>query len=81
MTGGNTLIPHFDARLRNCVRPHLPPGSPLNIVKHAREPDFAAWRGMADWSRTEGCQAALVTKAEYDEYGASWLKVHNFSGR
>lgn len=28
-----------------------------------------AWRGMAEWSRTEEFGKALITKGEYEEFG------------
>ena len=28
-----------------------------------------AWRGMAEWSRTEEFAKALITKGEYEEFG------------
>lgn len=77
VTGSHTLAPGFDARLRNAVRPSLPVSSPLEIVRSA-EPDasFAAWRGMAKWSRSAEAARGLVTRAEYDEFGAEYLKAH-----
>lgn len=75
VTGGNTLIPNFDLRLRNSLRPVLPIDSPLNIVRPAHD-YLDAWRGMAKWSRSEDCGRALVTQAEYYEYGGKYLKAH-----
>jgi actin-related protein 5 len=72
--GGNTLIPNFDVRLRNSLRPILPVSSALNIVRPADQ--FDAWRGMAKWSRTDTMGRALITRAEYEEFGADYLKVH-----
>ncbi|ORY89031.1 hypothetical protein BCR35DRAFT_262595 [Leucosporidium creatinivorum] len=75
VTGGNTLIPNFDLRLHNTLRPILPVSSPLNIV---RPFDLAndAWRGMAKWARNGNMSRASVTRAEYEEYGAEYFKVH-----
>ncbi|KAI5479257.1 actin-related protein 5 [Pseudohyphozyma bogoriensis] len=75
VTGGNTLVPNFDVRLRNTIRPILPVSSPLNIVR-PYDIHLDSWRGMAKWSSTDDCGRALVTKAEYDEYGGEWLKAH-----
>lgn len=33
---------------------------------------------MAEWSKSEGSRAARVTRAEYEEYGAEWLKEHQW---
>lgn len=75
VSGGNTLIPNFDLRLHNTLRPILPVSSPLNIV---RPFDLSndAWRGMAKWARSGEMTRASVTRAEYEEYGAEYFKVH-----
>lgn len=75
VTGGNTLIPNFDLRLHNTLRPILPVSSPLNIVRPF-DPANDAWRGMAKWARSGEMAKASVTRAEYEEYGAEYLKVH-----
>ena len=75
VTGGNTLIPNFDVRLRNSLRPILAVESPLNIVRPV-DIHNDAWRGMAKWSRGPDFSTSLVTKADYYEYGGEWLRVH-----
>lgn len=78
VTGANTLIPNFDARLHNALRPILPVSSPFNIFRpHDLHHD--PWRGMVKWSNTDDFKRALVTRAEYDEYGSEWLKEHGFA--
>ncbi|GAA6061978.1 hypothetical protein JCM10212_005222 [Sporobolomyces blumeae] len=83
VTGGNTLIPSFDARLRSSLVPSLPVDHPLNIVRSydANRPDWAAWRGMAKWSQSDEGRTAFVSKAEYDEKGAEWFKEHGYGNR
>lgn len=34
---------------------------------------------MVKWSNTDDFKRALVTRAEYDEYGSEWLKEHGFA--
>ncbi|KAK4704497.1 actin-related protein 5, partial [Phenoliferia sp. Uapishka_3] len=75
VTGGNTLIPNFDIRLRNSLQPILFVGSPLEIVRPV-DVHNDAWRGMAKWSGSEECRRTRVTKAEYWEYGGDWLRAH-----
>ncbi|KAM0754182.1 putative chromatin remodeling complex subunit Arp5 [Meredithblackwellia eburnea MCA 4105] len=75
VTGGNTLIPFFDNRLRSTMRPILPVDAPLNIVRAASDLNDA-WRGMALWSRSDECRRSLVTQAEYWEYGGDYIKAH-----
>lgn len=77
MTGGHTLVPNFDARLRSAVQPSLPMGSPLNIVRSGEpDPSADAWRGMARWSQRADSQRGFVTSAQWDEYGVDYLGVH-----
>lgn len=76
MTGGNSLIPNFDARLHASVRPFLSVSSPLNVVRPKNLP-FDAWTGMAKWSRTVECKQVLVTRGEYEQFGAEWIKKHS----
>lgn len=61
--------------MHNALRPVLPVSSPLNIV---RPYDVAndAWRGMAKWARSGEMQRSAVTRAEYEEFGGDYLKVH-----
>ncbi|SCV71534.1 BQ2448_3122 [Microbotryum intermedium] len=82
VTGGNTLIPQFDTRLRATLRPILSVAAPLNIVRTAPD-SLDAWRGMAKWSRgdsggADSYQKARITRAEYQEYGAEWFKGHEW---
>jgi actin-related protein 5 len=40
------------------------------------DPRLEAWKGMAEWSRTEEAKDARMTKAEYEEKGMEWVKDH-----
>lgn len=33
---------------------------------------------MAAWAGTEEAKKARITKGEYDEFGAEWLKEHSW---
>ncbi|GAA6016342.1 hypothetical protein JCM11491_006824 [Sporobolomyces phaffii] len=83
VTGGNTLLPNFDARLRSSLTPILPVGHPLNITRtyDSAHPSWSAWRGMSKWSRSDEGRRAFVTKQEYDENGAEWFKEHGWGNR
>lgn len=75
VTGGNTMVPNFDIRLRNALRPNLPVASPLNIVR-GYDNNLDAWRGMAKWSMTPDLQTTSITRAEYQEFGSDYYKRH-----
>ena len=75
MTGGNTLLPNFDLRLHNALRPVLPSSSPLNIVR-PYDVAHGAWQGMAKWAGSEEMARSAVSRAEYFEFGADYFKVH-----
>ncbi|KAM0790724.1 hypothetical protein ACM66B_004579 [Microbotryomycetes sp. NB124-2] len=78
VTGGNSLIPGFDARLKASMRPFMPVSAPLNIVRSA-DGFNAAWKGMALWSRDQSkLSRGSVSKAEYDEIGVEAFKSHGF---
>jgi len=46
---------------------------PLQIVR-AADPFNDAWRGMADFAKTEEFSKVSVTKAEYEEWGGERIK-------
>ncbi|KAI9848588.1 MAG: Nuclear actin-protein involved in chromatin remodeling [Sclerophora amabilis] len=81
LTGGNTLFQGFEDRLTNELRAVLPAGAPLRLRKAAdavRDP----WRGAARWVSSSGAdittipwKTARVTRAEYLEKGADYMKV------
>ncbi|KAI1857664.1 hypothetical protein JX265_011079 [Neoarthrinium moseri] len=74
LTGGNTLFENFDDRLRQGLTALLPAGSPLTI-RRATDPLLDAWKGAAGWVGSSGYNTAVVTKAEWQEKGADYLKV------
>ena len=80
VTGGNSIFPGVLTKLRNVLTPVLPFRAPLKIVSswEGGDPRLEAWKGMAAWAGTEAAREARVTKAEYEEFGAEWLKEHQW---
>jgi len=74
LTGGNTMFQSFDERLREGLRGSLPAGAPLNI-RRAKNAVLDPWRGAAKWAGSSAWHAAAVTREEYTEKGADYLKV------
>ena len=74
LTGGNTLFRNFDDRLRDELRAVLPADCALT-VRRAKDPVLDAWKGAAKWSGTAAWKAAAVSREEYLEKGAEYLKV------
>lgn len=77
LTGGNTLFQNFDDRLRTGLTALLPAGSPL-VIRRAQDAVLDAWKGAAGWSRTPEARRAMVTREEYLEKGAEYIKVSLF---
>jgi actin-related protein 5 len=46
---------------------------PIQIVK-ALDPSLDAWKGMADFSKTEEFKTVGVTRDEYHEWGGERIK-------
>jgi len=78
LTGGNTLFQNFDERLRTGLMALLPAGSPL-VTRRAQNAVLDAWKGAAGWSGTPEARRAMVTKEEYQEKGAEYIKVSHTS--
>jgi actin-related protein 5 len=78
LSGGSTKLPNLHTRMRNTLTSVLPFRAPLKILGalDGADPRLEAWRGMAAWATTPEGRAARVTRAEYDEHGAEWLKEH-----
>ncbi|GJE94232.1 actin-like protein Arp5 [Phanerochaete sordida] len=73
VTGGPSQLAGLIPRLHATLRPLLPPEMPLRIVR-AGDPLNDAWRGMADFARTDEFARVSVTKAEYEEWGGERIK-------
>jgi actin-related protein 6 len=78
VVGGNSLIAGFMQRIQSELRALVPAEYPLNIAR-AEDPIKQTWLGGASVaSQPELLKELLVTKAEYDERGSTWL-VKKFS--
>ena len=70
LTGGSTLFPNFEERLRRELRTLVPHDTELGLTQ-AAEPVCAAWRGGSLFAASAGFPAQTVTRAEYHEHGHS----------
>jgi actin-related protein 5 len=78
LTGGSSLFQNFDERLRDGLRASLPADSPL-VIRRAKDGVLDAWKGAAKWAGGSSWKTAAVTREEYLEKGAEYLKVCPFS--
>ncbi|KAK0637343.1 ARP5-like protein [Bombardia bombarda] len=76
LTGGNTLFRSFDERLRSGLRALLPTDSPL-VIRRADDAILDAWKGAAGWAAGAESKKAMITREEYLEKGADYLKEHD----
>lgn len=74
LTGGNTLFRNFDQRMRDGLRALLPADAPLK-VRSAKDPLLDAWKGAAGWTGTAAWKEAKISREEYLEKGAEYIKV------
>jgi actin-related protein len=77
LTGGNANIPGFKARFEQEIRPFIPDLFDVNVYVPDR-PETYAWQGAARFARDCKVDKALraasfVSKAEYLEYGQSYV--------
>jgi actin-related protein 6 len=79
VVGGNALIEGFMGRLESELRSLVPADYVLSIAR-GEDSIRHSWLGAARFaSQAEVLQEVLVTKAEYDERGSTWL-VRKWSG-
>ena len=74
LTGGTTLFQNFDQRVRDELKALLPAESPINVRK-AQDPQLDAWKGAAQWVGSSAWKAAKISREEYQEKGADYIKV------
>ncbi|KAF2733084.1 Actin/actin-like protein [Polyplosphaeria fusca] len=73
VVGGNSLIPGFMERLESELRMLVPDNYLLGIAR-ADDPIKHTWLGAARFaSQPDLLKHVLVSKAEYDENGSTWL--------
>ena len=76
LTGGNAMFSGFEDRLRKELRSVLPADSQFEIRK-ADNLLLDAWKGAAEWSRSKEFKQCSVSRIEYFEKGADYVKVTN----
>ncbi|KAF2663749.1 actin-like ATPase domain-containing protein [Microthyrium microscopicum] len=75
LTGGNTTFQGFEERLARELQAVLEAGSPLR-VRRAQDASLDAWRGAARWAGEAGNTKYFVSRAEFLEKGAEYIKEH-----
>lgn len=82
LTGGNTLVPNFDNRIKQELRMINPPEQTINVVQ-SLDSMLDAWKGGALLARERftgaGLQDFSISKAQYEECGHHYLKEHLLS--
>lgn len=78
ITGGNTMFDGFEERLHRELRAVLPTDAHLGI-RRAGNPLLDAWKGAAQWARELAFSNHAVTREEYNEKGAEYLKVEDIT--
>ncbi|ODQ66459.1 actin-like ATPase domain-containing protein [Nadsonia fulvescens var. elongata DSM 6958] len=78
LTGGQTLFPQFDQRVRSEFTSILPTGAEFNVTR-ANDPLLDAWKGMAKWANAEESKDSFLTKSEWHEMGPDYIKEHQFT--
>jgi len=74
LTGGNSAFENFDERIRSGLRGELSADAEVR-VRRAKDAVGDAWRGAAKWAQSDKWRSARVTKGEYSEKGADYMKV------
>ncbi|KAF4605659.1 Nuclear actin-protein involved in chromatin remodeling [Pleurotus pulmonarius] len=75
ITGNPSRLPGLVPRLHATLRPIMAPEMTINI-KQAGDPGLDAWRGMADFGKTDDFKNSnfVVTREEYEEWGGERVK-------
>lgn len=77
LTGGNSMFQNFDERLREGLRASLPADASL-VIRRATDAVLDPWKGAAKWAGSSAWSSAAVTRDEYLEKGADYIKVRKF---
>lgn len=75
VTGGGSLLPNFAERVAGELTSFLPSGAPLH-VSTARDAILDPWRGMLKWANSGEAEEGYVSRQEYEEMGAEYIKEH-----
>ncbi len=78
VTGGNTLHQQFCQRLERDVRCLRPFQSSFRISP-AQDPLLDAWRGGGTWAAQPDNCHAFITRDDYSEFGAEYMRQHSAS--
>lgn len=75
LSGGNTLTPNFDLRIKQELRMLTPVGTPINVVR-ALDAQLDSWKGARLFVQSESgrLQEYSISKAQYEECGHHYLK-------
>ncbi|KAH4000216.1 hypothetical protein HBI70_026470 [Parastagonospora nodorum] len=76
LTGGNTLFQGFEERLRTELRAVLPAEQTIQ-VRRAGDCVLDAWRGAAKWAGAKQSRSSFVSRQEWMEKGAEYIKEHD----
>ena len=78
ITGGNSQYPNFVERVETDLRCLRPFKSTFKVWQ-AEDPMLDGWRGGASWASDTANTSYFVTKQEFAEKGAPYLKEHHAS--
>lgn len=76
LTGGNTMFQGFEDRLRAELRAVLPAEQDVS-VRRAKDCVLDAWRGAAQWAGKKSSKHNFITRADFLEKGAEYIKEHD----
>ncbi|PNY25023.1 Actin-like protein arp5, partial [Tolypocladium capitatum] len=76
LTGGNSLFPSFDDRVRDGLRALLPADAPL-VIRRAGDACLDAWKGAAGWAGSPAWKQSRISREEYHEKGPDYIKARS----
>lgn len=78
VVGGNTLLEGFVPRLQRELLTRFPDECVVRVARPS-DPVTSTWEGMKVLANHEAVEGLVVTKAEYEENGAAWVR-RKFAG-
>lgn len=75
LTGGFSQLPGLSDRIQTSLQSIYPVNTKIK-VKRANDPVLDAWKGAAMFAQDKSKQQYFVTRKEYEEYGADYMKEH-----
>ena len=70
LSGGTTMYTGLADRLKSELTALAPPGAEMKVIASA-DRKFAVWKGASTFSSLSTFDASWITKADYEEHGAS----------